>query len=272
MSNRFLPSLLTLSIFCLPCQLQAQASQSGSELSQVVQPPIPRVEQPSPAATIQELEAKADELRGEKDFLDAGDYYRAALVKAPKSSQLWNKLGMTELGPQHYSEAKKCFERALRLDHDSPDAVNNLGVVFYLQKRFKSAIRQYEHAIQLRPDSASFYSNLGTAYFSKKQFEEATRAYSKALQLDPMVFERTSRSGISARMSTLEDRAHFEYVLAKLFAAQGDRDRSLEYLKKAVEEGYKRINDVYKDPEFQGLRSDARFTQLMAARPPAIPE
>lgn len=39
-----------------------------------------------------------------------------------------------------------------------------------------------------------------------------------------------------------------------------------------MEEGYKQIDDVYKDPEFEGLRSDGRFTQLMAARPPAIPE
>ena len=37
-----------------------------------------------------------------------------------------------------------------------------------------------------------------------------------------------------------------------------------------MEEGYKNIEDVYKDGEFAELRKDPRFTQLMAARPPAI--
>ena len=32
------------------------------------------------------------------------------------------------------------------------------------------------------------------------------------------------------------------------------------------------IDDVYKDADFEGLRKDTRFAQLMASRPPAIPE
>jgi len=271
MHSRFLLSMLTVLPLAMP-QLQAQPNQSSSELAQVVGSPMRRIEAPSETASVQELETQADSLRGQKDFLDALDYYRAALLKTPKSGQLWNKAGITELLSQRYAEAKKDFERSIRLDRQSPDACNNLGVIFYLQKKYKNAIRQYERAIKLKPDSASFYSNMGAAYFSTKKFEDAMHAYNHAVQLDPTVFERSSHSGISAQMSSPEDRAHFEYVLAKLFAQQGDSDRSLEYLRKAMEEGYKQINDVYKDPEFQGLRSDGRFTQLMAARPPAIPE
>jgi hypothetical protein len=73
-------------------------------------------------------------------------------------------------------------------------------------------------------------------------------------------------------MSSPDDRAKFSYVVAKLFAKQGNTDRSLEYLRRAMEEGYKGIDQVYKDDEFAGLRKDPRFTQLMASRPPAIPE
>ena len=51
----------------------------------------------------------------------------------------------------------------------------------------------------------------------------------------------------------------------------GFSDRSLEYLRKAMEEGYKDIGNVYQDSEFAKLRKDDRFTALMAQPPPAIP-
>jgi len=77
---------------------------------------------------------------------------------------------------------------------------------------------------------------------------------------------------VTAQLASPEDRAHYDYVLAKLYAKTGNLDRSLVYLGRAMEEGYKGINDVYKDQEFAGLRKDPRFTQLMTDRPPAIPE
>lgn len=264
-------------LFCLlVCVISAvslgQAQTSNSELVQVSPPAIRHAAPPSAFDTSEELEKRGDELRVEKDYLDALDYYRAALAKNRNNARLYNKAGIAELLMQRFSEAGKDFERAVHFDHTFADAVNNLGVIDYEAKKYGKAIKQYSKAIQLQPDSASFYSNEGAAYFGKKQFDKATEAYTKAMNLDPNILERTSHNGISAQLPSPEDRARYDYVIAKLWAKYGDRDRSLQYLRRAMEEGYKGINDVYKDPEFAGLRSDSRFTELMASRPPAIPE
>jgi len=50
----------------------------------------------------------------------------------------------------------------------------------------------------------------------------------------------------------------------------GFSDRSLEYLRKAMEDGYKDMKNVYKDAEFAELRKDKRFTELMASKPVAL--
>jgi hypothetical protein len=55
-------------------------------------------------------------------------------------------------------------------------------------------------------------------------------------------------------------------VIAKTFAKEGNTDRCLLYLTKAMEFGYKDINRVYKDDEFAQVRKDPRFTALMAKK------
>ncbi|MGC2196032.1 MAG: tetratricopeptide repeat protein [Terriglobales bacterium] len=237
---------------------------------QVSPPAIRGVEPPPNDATAETLEQRGDSLRAQKLYLDALDYYRAALAKKPKAATLYNKIGIVELLMQRWPDAKKSFESAIHADREYSDAYNNLGVIFYIGKKYGKAIDRYNKAIRYRDDAASYYSNLGAAFFSKKQFEKSVAAYGHALQLDPDVFERTSRTGVAAQMSKPEDRAHYDYVVAKLYAKMGVTERSLEYLRRAMEEGYKSIDSVYKDEEFAGLRKDPRFTELMSARPPAI--
>jgi len=275
MGRQYLLCVLLAAIFPTPSLLAQIRYFDQTRLSEQVEvspPPVRRAEAPPAGATAADLEERGDTLRAEKSYLDALDYYRAALAKKPNNAQLYNKIGINELQMARFNEARKDFERAIKIDGKFADAHNNLGVIYYLQKKYGTAIKRYEEAIKLREDSASFYSNLGAAYFSKKDYVKASLAYNQALQLDPEIFERTSHSGVLAQMSSPADRAHFYYVLAKLYAKSGIADRSLQYLRRAMEEGYKGIDDVYKDSEFAGLRKDPRFTELMAARPVAIPE
>jgi tetratricopeptide (TPR) repeat protein len=258
--NRRLAALVTLSF--LSCACGAQELQSVSTA---------RVPPPSPTASTNELVERAEILHAEKNYLDALDYYRAALKKE-NSPVTWNKMGMTQLLMDRDDDARKSFEKAVKLDREYADAINNIGVAFYKQKKYSRAIKYYKRAIQLHEPSASFHSNLGAAYFSKKELNRAVAEYQRAFQLDPTIFERTSKVGVVARMSSPADRAQYSYLLAKMFAGSGDLTRSLDYLRKAMEDGYSGIGDVYKDKEFAELRKDPRFNELMASKPVAIPQ
>jgi tetratricopeptide (TPR) repeat protein len=250
----------------------SKAIPQNTEIVQVGPLPMHRAEPPAASASAAELEGRGDQLRSEKSYLDAMDYYEAAVSRNSGTASLLNKMGICDLMLQRYKEARKNFNRAIKLDRNHSDAYNNLGVVYYQQKDYGKAIKTYEKAVSLNGEAASYYSNLGAAYFAKKQFEKAAYNYSKAMEIDPDVFERVSRAGVQAQLPSPEDRARYDYVLAKLYARMGVSDRSLRYLKKAMEDGYKDIGNVYKDNEFSTLRKDPRFTELMAARTTAIPE
>ena len=271
------PIRLLLSALLVPLSVCVLSIVSGAQVSHSesvqIKPPLVRmIDPPSANATVADLDQRGDQLRTEKLYLDALDYYRAALAKEPHSAALLNKIGITELMMQRYRESSKSFERSIKADKKFADAYNNLGVVYYEERKYSSAVKEYRRAIAIDATSASFFSNLGAALFSKKEFEPAVLAYQKAVELDPDVFERTSRGGVQAQLPSPQDRARYDYTVAKLYAKMGFSDRSLEYLRKAMEEGYKDFKNVYKDSEFAVLRKDKRFTELMASKPSALPE
>jgi len=253
----------------------ALASLHGQTLEQLaVGPPqIHRAEPPSATATAKELEKVGDQLQSEKNYLDAIDYYQAALAKDSKDAVLMNKIGISQLQLHRYKEAGKSFERSVGADKTYANAYANLGVVHYEKGSYTKSIHYYDKAISLNKNEAVFYNNRAASLFGKREFAKASADYAKALELDPDIFERSERGGgVQARLPSPEDRAHYDYVLAKLYARNGMADRSLHYLKRALEDGYKDIKNVYKDAEFTELRKDPRFAELMASKPVSIPE
>lgn len=262
---------LCLVILALPALAQSSLfpAAAASDDTATAPPQLRRAAPPPANASPQELEQRGDELRTEKSYADALDYYHAAMAKQD-TAVLHNKSGIAHLQMLHYDKAKKEFERALRINPAYAEAYNNLGVVRYIKNDTKRAVRYYLKALELRPYDASFHSNLGTAYFTRKEYDKASAEYLRALELDPDIFERQSAAGVSAHMAAPGDRARFSYVIAKMYAKSGNADRCLLYLKRAMEDGYAGISDVYKDEEFSRVRKDPRFTQLMASKPVAV--
>src|SRR5579862_358725 len=246
-------------------------------LAQDVQPSTPPASAPALVPSIPdanaspaELEKQGDELRVEKRYLDAIDFYNLALKKHA-TALLWNKKGMSYLLLQHPDKAGKCFDQAIKADKHAPEGYNNRGYIEQMRQKWDHAIKYYDKAIKLRPDDAVFYYNLGSSYFGKHDYKTAAQQYKTAFALDPNIFIRVSRIGVMAQSTSPEDRAAFSFMVAKMYAQAGDVDHSLEYLRKAMENGYKHIGQVYTDREFATLRTDKRFEELMAQKPQALP-
>jgi len=248
----------------------ALAQVAHPEQVQIAPPLIRAIDPPAPEATAAALEQQGDALHAAKLYLDAVDYYRAALLKSPNNAPVLNKMCRSELLMGRWRDARKSCERAIKANRAFAEAYGNLAVAYYGDHKYGAAIKQCDKAIAIDNTSAAFFNNLGAAYFAEKKFEPAVAAYQHALQLDPGVFERSSRTGIEAQLTGPEDRARFDYTVAKLFAKMGYSEQSLEYLKKAMEAGYKDLKNVYKDEEFTALRKNPRFTELMASKTAAI--
>jgi Flp pilus assembly protein TadD len=186
---------------------------------------------------------------------------------SPKDPALRNKIGIAYHQLMQLDLARKYYEQAIKLKPSYSEAVNNLGTVYYATKSYRRAISQYKKAIKLAPDSASIHSNLGTAYFARNQIVLATDQFRIALKLDPDVFEHHSSYGVLLQERNVQDRAKFHYSMAALYAQNGRNDLALQYLRKALEEGYKERKKLPDDPAFATLRELPEFKQLLALEP-----
>jgi len=265
--NRLSRNVLTVMLlsFALPFLLY------GQEQPLVIPPEQITVAPSSPAASAAELELRGDSLRAQKDYLDAVDFYRAAMQKN-NTAVLHNKAGVSLLQLAKYSDAEKEFQRSVRLDKNYAEGHNNLGVIYYVSRQYGSAVKEYRRAIHLNPNSASFHSNLGSAYFTRKDFDKATKEYAAAMQIDPAIFDPSPSGGVAVKLATQGDRAYFHYVIAKMYGTKGDAEHCRLYLSKATEEGYPHVQDALKDEEFSSLRKDPAFIEFVRSLKPTALE
>jgi hypothetical protein len=90
-------------------------------------------------------------------------------------------------------------------------------------------------------------------------------ANQKAIALDPDVFERHGNYGVMLEERNVEERAKYHYFVAKMYAKDGRTELALQYLRKALEEGFKDKDKLNKDPEFATMRDTPEFKQLLTA-------
>jgi len=247
-----------VSSFLFVTTLLFQAPASFRPAADVKQSAVPSAEAPKTVTS----EMRGDIFMARKMYREALETYKSG---PSDSAVLANKIGIAYHQMLDLEDARKYYERAIKLKPDYAEAINNLGTVYYARKSYRRSITQYKKALRITPESASMLSNLGTSYFARKNYELAFSTYQQALALDPDVFEHRSTMGILLQERTVDERAKFHYYLARTYAKAGDVQRTLIYIRKAMEEGFKEADKFKQDPEFALVRDNPEFKAIISS-------
>ena len=210
-------------------------------------------------------------------FEDRGDIYgvrkmyreavEAYKQVSPQTAVVLNKIGIAYQQQNDFDSARKYYDRAVKLQPNYAEAINNIGTLEYANKNFRRATKVYKRALAIQPRSSSVYSNLGTAWFARHNYKEATRCYDEALAIDPQVFERHGSHGVMLEQRDIQERSKFNYYMAKVYAKKGMNELALQYIRKALEGGFKDKKKFLEEEDFAELRKLPDFDDLMKLEP-----
>ena len=210
-----------------------------------------------PAASL--TETQGDSLLAVGRYIAAIHAFEAV---EPKTPQLYNKLGVSCEHMRMNDAAKLNFEKAIALKPDYAEVYNNLGTLAHTEGDYKHAEKLYKRSIHLDPHNPDTEKNLGTLYYARHKFRKGDEAYRRAHDIDKDIFSRSPRAPVQAS-SDPKDSADLHYHLAKTYAKAGSDQLALDFLRKAVNEGFKDRKRLMSEQEFAGLWNTPAFMKIV---------
>lgn len=261
-------SALALSALCCPA-LQAQTPAQPVGFTNVdphstadwalIAPHLP---DPTRAAP-EKLEVAGDVLRARQFPSDAMTYYRAAAMRGGNPSRLLKKEGVLHLEQHQGQLARLCFKEALHFNKHDAEAWNNLGASDYMLGNLQESVSEYKHSVKLNRDSAIFHSNLSLAYFEVKNTRRARKELAKAFAIDPEILHHNAQGGVTLQVLASSHYAEVCLEMARVSAANGDREGAIDWLTKASQRGMDLRAALKSDRLLQPFLEDAEVKLLL---------
>jgi len=177
-----------------------------------------------------------------------------------------------------HDEALVEIQKAQELDPTSLVINGTLGEILARGGHPDRGIEQCKKTLELDPNFAVAHDQLGFIYLQKGMPEEALRAFQKALANSPDSSDLKARLGYAYARSgsrreaqtileELKDLSKRSYVsaydIAALYAGLGQKDEAFVWLERAYQERSSWLVWLKVDPQFDSLRSDSRFQDLL---------
>lgn len=190
------------------------------------------------------------------------DYLNKAISLDESSSLAYNLLGIAYFQRKEFKLAERQYKKAAELNPSYAQAYGNLGSVYFMIQEFDRAEEMFKKAISLSPTIVSAYYGLGTLLLAKGQLEESVTYLSKAIELDPTFLER-NKAFVAGFASRTFNNPEIFFIHAKLFAAVGDIEKTVEYLKKAEQAGFKDWQRIETEKEFEKVRENEKIRSFI---------
>jgi Tfp pilus assembly protein PilF len=163
------------------------------------------------------------------------------------------------------TDALRCYLAALKREPNNSATLNNLGTVYVSLQDHRMAERYYRKSLKQDPKSATVLKNLGTDLLVRHKYKQGGQYYAAAMAIDPHIFDSSSAIRIENGAS-LEGRGAMNYYMAKTCVRAGMKDRAVEYLRLALNEGFTNPKKIVSDSEFSSLHGLPAFEQMLAAQ------
>jgi len=177
-----------------------------------------------------------------------------------------------------HEDAIAAAQRGLELDPLSAPLSDDMGEAYYLARDYDHSIKQNQKTLEVEPDRAFAYVGMGSAYDQKGLYDEAIASNQKAVSvagrtsvfLSPLghAYARAGkRDEAIAILNEMREVSKGSYVspydIAILYAGLGDNDNAIGQLRKAYEDRAGWMIYLKVEPQFDPLRSDPRFQELI---------
>jgi tetratricopeptide (TPR) repeat protein len=205
-------------------------------------------------------------------------HYIAALQTDPNLVEAYNNLGIALMQEGKIEAAIQQFQKALESRPDFTKAENNLKRALAIQKEIETEISRLKGLLRDNPENFELHFQLGNLYFRKGEQHQAIKQYKRTLQLNRKFVPALNNLALvtaanqeyykaltifSDVLKYHPNDAETHYNIACMYSRLKQVDKSIKWLKKAIDKGYANWENIKKDGDLDNIRDDKAYKELI---------
>lgn len=174
-----------------------------------------------------------------------------------------------------FAESETQFKLAQELDPLSFHISSNLADLYYWMRNYDLAIESYHKILEINPNYSHAVNQMAFAYEMKQDFDKAAAAWEKYLTLEGRTessravarayasfgYKGVLKVLIDLQKNPSDEEMYIPVIVAQEYALLGDRENAIRWLQKGYDD--RSLPFVKVEPEFDSIRSDPRFADLL---------